>query len=126
MTSIQGGGSYVPMESPQVQQVTKPQETITQDKPNDVCNTPTREKKEVPLPILTGIEAQLDESFQNFKGNLKEAKDKLSDVHIQGVDKGITANINTSSSLFTLNSFDVKAEGKDVVINQSPNLINNQ
>src|SRR4051812_22238305 len=98
-TSISGssGAQYTPIEktSPTTQ-VNKPQENNQEQA--DTCNVPQLNKKEdLPYPLLTGIEAQLDESFKKFKGDLKEAKEKTSIVFNQdsGSDKGITSSQNS-------------------------------
>lgn len=117
MTTIQGsGGSLYPIEqTTQTAPIVKKQEN-TQDS-NNVCNVPQINKKEnVPYPLLSGIEEQLDQSFKEFKGSLKEAKEKSNIVLSQnnGNETGLATGIIKGNSAFINPSVDINIEGQNV------------
>jgi hypothetical protein len=124
-TTISGGGGpqYTPIENtPPITPVNKPQEKV-QDPQQNTCNVPQVNKKEdVPYPLFSGIEKQLDESFEKFKGSIKEAKEKSNIVFNQdssGSETGLISNQITSKAQFINNSFKVEVEG-NFVVNGSP------
>jgi hypothetical protein len=79
--TVTGGGSTYPVEQ------SKPSGLIIkQDNSQEANNNnnevvvPKGKKDGAPYPTLTGIEGQLDESFKNFSGSLRDAKERASNL----------------------------------------------